>query len=136
MRLYQALQRLPDMLASLKAYAGCHTSLLGEVVATPLFELNQDFSKFLQLVESTVDLDLIQQHQFLLKPSMDESLQRKPHSHSSHPHTSRSLIHATKLEFIMASGDFSLAVFEQPDGQPLWLSSAAVCMLYTVQFVM
>ena len=89
-RLYQALQLLPDVLASLEAYAGCHAPLLVEVVATPLSELSQDFSKFLQLVESTVDLDLVQQHQFLLKPSMDESLQRKPHSHSSHPHTSYS----------------------------------------------
>ena len=77
MRVYQALQRLPTLLSSLMAHSGSHTPLLNEVFTTPLSELQADFEKLVQLVETTVDLDLVEHHEFVIKPSFDEGLQRK-----------------------------------------------------------
>ena len=75
--MYQALQRLPALLAALSSHGGSHALLLMEVLATPLAELQADFDKLLQLVETTVDLDLVEHHEFVIKPSFDEGLQRK-----------------------------------------------------------
>jgi DNA mismatch repair protein MSH2 len=76
-RVYQALQRLPALLTALSSHGGSHAPLLMEVLATPLAELRADFEKLLQLVETTVDLDLVEHHEFVIKPSFDEGLQRK-----------------------------------------------------------
>lgn len=75
--MYQALQRLPAAVSALAAHSGPHSPLLMEAVGTPLSELQDDFSKFAQLVEATVNLDLVEHHEFMVKPSMDEGLQRK-----------------------------------------------------------
>ena len=76
-RVYQALQRLPSLVTALSSHGGTHAPLLMEVLATPLAELQADFDKLLQLVETTVDLDLVEHHEFVIKPSFDEGLQRK-----------------------------------------------------------
>ena len=74
-RLYQALQRLPNIVAALTAYDGCHTSLVRDALATPLSELLADCEKLVQMVETTVDLELVGHHEFVIKPSFDERLQ-------------------------------------------------------------
>ena len=38
-------------------------------------ELCEDFQKYLDLVETTVDLTQVENHEFLIKPEFDESLQ-------------------------------------------------------------
>ena len=63
------------MLTSLSSHNGCHSALVKEVLATPLSELLTDFSKFVELVETTIDLELTEHHEFLIKPSFDEKLQ-------------------------------------------------------------
>ena len=75
MRVYQALQRLPNMVSALSSYGGCHAPVVRGVVATPLSELQADCDKLVELVETTVDLELVGQHQFLIKPSFDQGLQ-------------------------------------------------------------
>ena len=40
-------------------------------------ELVKDFVKFLELVETTIDLDMVEHHEFVIKPSFDEGLARK-----------------------------------------------------------
>lgn len=75
--MYQALQRLPTLVSALSAHNGCHTPLLSETLTTPLLELQADFEKFLQLVETTVDLDLVDHHEFVIKSSFDKDLSRE-----------------------------------------------------------
>lgn len=74
-RVYQTLQRLPVLLSALKSHTGSHASLLNEVLTTPLSELHVDCDKLVELVETTVDFDLVEHHEYVIKPSFNESLQ-------------------------------------------------------------
>ena len=76
MRVYRALQRLPVLLSALSSHSGSHALLLNEVLAKPLLDLEADCQKLVDLVETTVDLDLVDHHEFVIRPSFDEGLQR------------------------------------------------------------
>lgn len=75
--MYQALQRLPALVSALSSHDGQHVPLLSESLTAPLAELQTDFEKFLQLIKTTVDLDLVEHHEFVIKPSFDEGLLRE-----------------------------------------------------------
>lgn len=73
-RIYQALQRVPAMLRSIIDYNGNHAALLNTLFVCPLKELNEDFEKYLQLIEETVDLEQVDQNEYMIKPSFDDNL--------------------------------------------------------------
>jgi len=74
-RVYQALHRLPSFTDILTSYQGNHNELINDCFTTPLQDLVQDFQKFTELVETTVDLDQVENHEYLIKASFDEGLQ-------------------------------------------------------------
>ena len=37
----------------------------------------RDFTNFIELVEITIDLDMVEHHEFVIKPSFDEGLARE-----------------------------------------------------------
>lgn len=78
-RVYQAVQRLPrivDCLSKVQEENPAHGSLLGKVYIDDLNEHIKKLDKFSEMVENTIDLDELSNHNFTLQPSLDAELQR------------------------------------------------------------
>ncbi|KAK3791475.1 hypothetical protein RRG08_046627 [Elysia crispata] len=73
-RVYQALDKIPCLLETLEKYDGKHNELLTQTFAGPIKELLHDFTKFQEMVETTVDLEQVQNHEFLIRSDFDDSL--------------------------------------------------------------
>ncbi|XP_048239590.1 DNA mismatch repair protein Msh2-like [Haliotis rufescens] len=73
-RVYQAVDKMPQLLETLERHSGTHQPLLMELFTNPLKELLMDFSKFQEMVETTLDLQQVEHHEYLIKPDFDENL--------------------------------------------------------------
>ncbi|XP_064405343.1 DNA mismatch repair protein Msh2-like isoform X2 [Halichondria panicea] len=73
-RIYQAASRLPLLISALEEHEGTHRQLLTDVFITPINELSSDLSKFCEMVESTIDLDMVEHREFVIKPDFDDGL--------------------------------------------------------------
>ncbi|XP_071801096.1 DNA mismatch repair protein Msh2-like [Asterias amurensis] len=70
-RIFQVVEFMPVLLETLERPG---IDLLKEVFSNPIMELLLDFAKYQQMVETTIDLDQVKNHEFLIKPDFDEEL--------------------------------------------------------------
>ncbi|XP_053396445.1 DNA mismatch repair protein Msh2-like [Mercenaria mercenaria] len=73
-RVYQAIDKMPYLLETLEKTDSQHKSLLMDIFTNPLKELLMDFAKFQEMVEATMDLDQVENHDFVIKADFDEGL--------------------------------------------------------------
>jgi len=73
-RVYHAIDKMPLLLETLEKMEGKHNSLLMETFSNPIKELLMVFSKFQDLVETTVDLTQVQNLEFVIRADFDDRL--------------------------------------------------------------
>ncbi|BFZ23354.1 hypothetical protein BsWGS_26393 [Bradybaena similaris] len=73
-KVYQALDKMPHLLETLEKHEGQHRALLMELFSNPIKELLVDFSKFQEMVETTIDLAQVQNHEFVIRADFDDNL--------------------------------------------------------------
>ncbi|GFN93737.1 DNA mismatch repair protein [Plakobranchus ocellatus] len=73
-RVYQALDKMPHLLETVEKYEGQHKELLAQTFAGPIKELLHDFNKFQEMVETTLDMEQVQNHEFLIRSDFDDGL--------------------------------------------------------------
>uniref|UniRef100_A0A1B6C2N8 DNA mismatch repair protein MSH2 n=1 Tax=Clastoptera arizonana TaxID=38151 RepID=A0A1B6C2N8_9HEMI len=71
-RIYQAMLRLPNLIEALKS--SDHPTFQGMFIK-PILEHLSDMAKFQEMVETTLDMELVDKGEFLIKPEFDEELQ-------------------------------------------------------------
>ncbi|XP_028286719.1 DNA mismatch repair protein Msh2 isoform X2 [Parambassis ranga] len=73
-RVYQAVSHIPSLITALERYSGSYEVLLHALFISPLRDLQADFAKYQEMIETTLDMNQIDNHEFLVKASFDPVL--------------------------------------------------------------
>lgn len=73
-KVYQSLGKMPHLIEALEKTGTEHRNLLMQLYSNPIKELLVDFIKFQEMIESTLDMEQVENHEFMIKPEFDETL--------------------------------------------------------------
>eukprot|EP00040_Diaphanoeca_grandis_P044760 m.13470 g.13470 ORF g.13470 m.13470 type:complete len:905 (-) comp9744_c0_seq1:34-2748(-) len=73
-RVYQAVEHLPALQAMLEEHDSNFSTLIGEVFCTPVKEAQQEFEKFIALVDTTVDMEATDNNEYLIRDDYSPKL--------------------------------------------------------------
>jgi DNA mismatch repair protein MSH2 len=73
-RVYQVVVCLPELKSALSEYTGTHQSLIQSTYIQPLEEYISQLEKLVQLVETTVDLEAANHHEYIIKSDFNPEL--------------------------------------------------------------
>ncbi|KAK0143789.1 DNA mismatch repair protein Msh2 [Merluccius polli] len=73
-RVYQAVGHIPALVLALERYSGSYQVLLEASFITPFRDMEADFSKYQEMMETTLDMNQVDHHEFLVKASFDPVL--------------------------------------------------------------
>lgn len=76
-RAYQVVIQLPGLVSALAACetgSSEHTEMLNSEFTTPLDEYSTNLLKLQELVETTIDLDAVDRHEYMIKADFDQNL--------------------------------------------------------------
>ncbi|WRT70598.1 uncharacterized protein IL334_007596 [Kwoniella shivajii] len=78
-RVYQAVQHLPRLIGTLEGVDPVDSvakDLIEEIYLKPLRDRSADLETYTQMVEDTIDLEELRNHNFVLLPTFDDDLQK------------------------------------------------------------
>lgn len=73
-RLYQAIAVLPALADALSRHDGSHAARLSSTYTAPIKECAEALERYQQLIETTVDLERVRDHEFVVRAEYDEAL--------------------------------------------------------------
>ncbi|KAJ3214580.1 MutS-like protein [Clydaea vesicula] len=73
-RVYQVIVKLPELKELLEMYEGENSWIIEENFTTKLNNLISSLEKMKELVETTIDLESVEDHEYLIKPDFDDNL--------------------------------------------------------------
>ncbi|KAJ3607840.1 hypothetical protein NHX12_024891 [Muraenolepis orangiensis] len=73
-RVYQAVGHIPALVLALERYSGSYQVLLEASFISPFRDMEADFSKYQEMIETTLDMNQVDHHEFLVKASFDPVL--------------------------------------------------------------
>jgi DNA mismatch repair protein MSH2 len=69
------LVKLPKLISDLDAHESPKKKVLTAYFVDPLNGLKEDCSNFVEMIETTLDLKLADQGEFMIRPDFDDTLQ-------------------------------------------------------------
>jgi len=73
-KIYVAVNKMPKLIEYISDFTGPHKSVLEHLIVEPLREMIDIFNKYIEMIETTIDLSRISHHEYVIKPDYDKDL--------------------------------------------------------------